>query len=401
MPNVDGVGSSAHAPAPGQPAVTTAHETNRLRGEVAFRLLVEAVADYAIFLIDPTGHVLTWNPGAERIKGYRSSEIVGQHFSRFYGPEDREADRPGHLLAIAARDGRVEDEGWRVRKDGTRFWADVAITALRDEAGQPYAFAKVTRDLTERRAAEERERQLLVEQRARAVAEDSLRARDRFLSIASHELRTPVASLQLAVEALGRAQSAGRLDEARLERSLARMANSTQRLASLMDELLNVSRLTTEAGELTLVPTDLTQLTAEVIARFHDAAATRVRLEGPPSLVVPGDASRLDQVITNLVDNALKYSSAPAEVLVTLADRPDGALISVTDAGIGIGAGGDQLFAAFGRGDNAEHVQGLGLGLFICHSIVQRHGGTIAIVGRDDGPGATVRVWLPRPGTAT
>jgi PAS domain S-box-containing protein len=346
----------------------SAPTADRLRGEVAFRLLVEAVSDYAIFLLDPTGHVLTWNRGAERIKGYRATEIIGQHFSRFYIPEDRAADRPGHLLAAASRAGRVEDEGWRVRKDGTRFWANVMIT---------------------------------VEQRARAVAEDALQARDRFLTIASHELKTPVASLQLAVEALDHARSAGTLDDARMDRALTRMAQSTKRLASLVDELLNVSRLTTEGDELILVPTDLTQLTEEVIARFHDAFASRVRFEAPGSIMVPADASRLDQVLTNLIDNALKYSSEPDEVLVALADRPDGALITVTDAGIGMDVTDDRLFHAFGRGENAEHVQGMGLGLFISQRIVQRHGGTIEIARRSEGPGTVVRVSLPRPGAAT
>lgn len=119
-----------------------------------FRLLVESVVDYAIFLLTPDGHIASWNPGAERVKGYTSYEIIGQHFERFYPPEDRESGRPGRLLAIAREFGRVEDEGWRVRKDGTRFWADVVITALHDQAGELRGFAKITRDLTEHRQAE-------------------------------------------------------------------------------------------------------------------------------------------------------------------------------------------------------------------------------------------------------
>jgi PAS domain S-box-containing protein len=351
-----------------------------LQGEVAFRLLVDAVADYAIFLLDPDGNVLSWNRGAERIKGYRSVEIVGQHFSRFYTPEDRADDRPSRLLGLAALHGRVEDEGWRVRKDGTRFWANVILTALRDESGEPYAFAKITRDLTERRAAE-----------------DALRARDRFLSIASHELKTPVASLQLGIESLENARSTGRLDGARLQSSLGRISNSTRRLTSLVDELLDVSRLTNESEALVLEPTDLTELTREVIARFHDAAATRVRLDATGAIVIPADASRLDQVLTNLIDNALKYSSAPAEVLVVLGTEPRGARITVTDSGIGLDIAADRVFRAFGRGENAENVQGLGLGLYIAHHIVERHGGRIDIARRTDGPGTLVTVWLPRP----
>ncbi len=197
-----------------------------LRGEVAFRLLVDAVVDYAIFLLGPDGTVLTWNLGAQRIKGYAADEIIGSHFSRFYTPEDRAGGRPQMLLEKATRTGRFEDEGWRMRKDGSRFWADVVITALQDAPGMPpHAFVKITRDLTERRAAEDQRRTLEAEQRARAAAEEALAVRDRFLSIASHELKTPVASLQISADALLRARDQDELDEARLDRGLRRIAD--------------------------------------------------------------------------------------------------------------------------------------------------------------------------------
>jgi PAS domain S-box-containing protein len=128
-------------------------------GASLYRLLVDSVRDYAIFALDPQGHVLTWNLGAERIKGYAPEEIIGRHFSAFYPPDDIAAGKPAHGLAAAARDGRYETEGWRLRKDGSRFWADVVITALRDEHGVLVGYAKVTRDLTERRAAQEALRQ--------------------------------------------------------------------------------------------------------------------------------------------------------------------------------------------------------------------------------------------------
>ena len=366
-----------------------------LRGEVAFRLLVESVQDYAIFLIGPDGRVLTWNLGAQRIKGYTADEIVGQHFSAFYTPEDREAGRPTMLLGLAAENGRVEDEGVRVRKDGTRFFADVVLTALLDDQGKPYAYAKVTRDMTERRAAEERERQLLGEQQARAAAEEALQARDRFLGIASHELKTPVASLQLATEALSRARDLGRLDEARLATGLQRMANATRRLASLVNELLDVSRLTSQNTQFEPSPTELTSMTAEVIARFADLGGSgRVRLEAGGPTWVMADVARLDQVITNLVDNALKYSSAPSPVVVRIEAADGGVAISVTDEGIGLDIPPERMYEAFGRGPNAEHVQGMGLGLFIARQIVERHGGRISGSARPHN-GTAFTVWLP------
>lgn len=366
-------------------------------GEEVFRLLIEAVQDYAIFLLSADGHVLTWNRGAERAKGYDANEIIGQHFSVFYTPDERAAERPAHLLRQAASRGTVEDEGWRMRKDGTRFWADVVLTALRDPEGRLYGFAKVTRDLTERRAAEQQEQTLLIEQRARAAAEEALLARNRFLGIASHELKTPVASLQLAAESILRARDLGRLDQARLGTGLWRILTATRRLGSLVDELLDVSSLTSDAFPTNRGPTNVVALVAEVIARFADAGEGRVRLDAPAAVTIEADASRLDQVVTNLVDNALKYSGAEDPVEVAIGDERDGATITVTDRGIGLDeASQSRLFEAFSRGDNAVHVQGLGLGLFISHQIVERHGGRIEATAGHDGIGSRFRVWLPK-----
>lgn len=369
-----------------------------VRGEVAFRLLVEAVADYAIFLLGPDGRVLTWNLGAQRIKGYTADEIVGQHFSRFYTEPDREAGRPAFLLGRASEEGRVEDEGWRVRKDGTRFWADVVITALRERAGAPpYAFAKITRDLTERRAAEEQQRNLHAEQRARVAAEEALAARDRFLSIASHELRTPVASLQLATEAMLRAREQGRLDDDRLGTGLDRILHATLRLGELMAELLDVSRLTSGPQPVRRERTDMVALVRDVASRFaeHD---DRIRLTAPAQAWIEIDPARVDQVVTNLLDNALKYSAADEPVDVALLDGEKAVEVRVMDRGIGLDEPTkDRIFEAFGRGANAEHYQGIGLGLFISQQIVARHGGRIEATARPDGPGAIFSVTLPRP----
>jgi hypothetical protein len=372
-----------------------------VRGEVAFRLLVEAVEDYAIFLLAPDGRILTWNLGAQRIKGYIADEIIGQHFSRFYTPEEQEAGRPATLLGWAAEYGRYEDEGWRVRKDGTRFWANVILTALRDETGEPYAFAKITRDLTERRAAEERERALLVEREARSAAEEALRARDRFLSIASHELKTPAASLSLTVESLERARAGGRLDDERLTAGLARLATATDRLGILVDELLDVSRLSAGRIEFRHESIDLVALASDVIGRFTMAdERPRIRLVGGDEAWVSGDASRLDQVVTNLVDNAVKYSDAGAPVELEVAKADGGVTLAVRDRGLGLDdEASARLFEAFGRGLNTEHIPGLGLGLFISHQIVERHGGRIEARARADGHGSEFTMWLPA-GTA-
>jgi len=366
--------------------------------ELAFRLLVDAVQDYAIFLLSTEGRVLTWNRGAERIKGYSAAEIIGQHFSLFYTPEERAAGRPMMLLGQAADRGRFEDEGWRVRKDGTWFWADVIVTALYDSNGVPYAYAKVTRDLTERRAAEEQRRQLLAEQRARTAAEEALIARERFLSIASHELKTPVASLRLSAEALLHARAADRLDDERLTIGLERILTSSHRLGALVEELLDISRLTAGVLPIHPVPIDLVDLASEVIDRFVDTGVgDRIRLVADSPVVIEADPSRVDQVLTNLIDNALKYSEPPSEVEVTISERPDVVEIAVADRGMGIDdVTASRMFEAFGRGDAVDHVAGLGLGLHIAQQVVDLHGGAITAASRTDGGGAIVTAQLPR-----
>ena len=370
-------------------------------GEEVFRLLVEAVEDYAIFLLAPDGQILTWNAGAQRAKGYRADEIIGKHFSVFYTPNERDAGRPMWLLGQAAKLGKVEDEGWRVRKDGTRFWADVILTALRDSSGALQGFAKVTRDLTERRRAQQQQERLLVERHARAAAEDALKVRDRFLSIASHELKTPVATLQLAAENLLRAAEQGRLDETRIANGTRRILRSTQRLTALVHELLDVSLLSSDHAPIVRRPTDIVALLTEVVARFADAVGEdRIVVEAPPTLTISADASRLDQVVTNLIDNALKYSAPDQQIQVCLNEEPERIELVVADRGIGLDEAAEaRLFGAFSRGANTTHVPGLGLGLFITHQIVERHNGRIEGKASADGVGAVFRVWLPKEAT--
>src|SRR5437868_156001 len=153
-----------------------------------FRLLVESVKDYAIFKLDTGGRIATWNLGAERIKGYKADEIIGKHFSIFYPPEDVAAGKTERELEIASREGRFEEEGWRIRKDGSRMWANVTITALRNQEGELIGFAKVTRDLTERREAEENRRTLAAEKAALAEKAKIHEFQERFLAILGHDL---------------------------------------------------------------------------------------------------------------------------------------------------------------------------------------------------------------------
>src|SRR5215813_10987598 len=277
--------------------------------EERFRALVSSVKDYAIFMLDPSGRIESWNKGAEQTKGYAADEIIGEHMSRFYTPEDLARGLPSTLLAQAERDGRVESEGWRVRKDGTRFWADVVITALVDDRGELMGYAKVTRDLTERLRAQEEQLRL-------AHAEEAVRLRDEFLSIAAHELRTPLSAVQLQLQALLEWPEGL---TPRVRTKVERACRSGERLVALVDALLDVSRIS--SGNLTLNPTafDLNEAVREVVERLREHAQragseVTIRSDGP--LEGAWDRLRIEQVVTNLLSNALKYAAASAVELV-------------------------------------------------------------------------------------
>src|SRR5437588_8283094 len=209
-----------------------------------FALLAQAATEYAIFTLDTEGFITSWNPGAERLKGYTRDEILGQHFSRFYPPEDIERGKPEHLLAIAVAQGSVEDEGWRVRKDGTRFWGDIVITALRDSDGQLTGFGKVTKDLTDRKRNEDSlcevlEREREVATRLRAMD----KTKDEILSVVAHDLRGPLTVLDGLLETLDDGWDALSSDDKR--DAVRRMAGSTARLRTLVDAVMDVTRIDT------------------------------------------------------------------------------------------------------------------------------------------------------------
>ena len=362
-------------------------EEQRLQEEHRFRALVETARDYAIFMLDAAGRVATWNEGAQRIKGYTAEEIIGQHFSKFYMDEDIRSGKCELELEGALRVGRFEDEGWRIRKDGSRFWANVVIAPLYDRAGAHIGFSKITRDLTERRAAELDRVQL-------ARTQEALRLRDEFLSIASHELRTPIAALKLQIDSL-RHQSSN-LDPKQLAK-LERADRNTQRLTDLVTTLLDVSRIS--QGKLTLVPErlQLAALVDEVIDRLHESAHEArcvVVAELDPTLYGAWDPLRIGQVISNLLSNAFKYAPGSQIDVVLVRDGSE-ALLRVGDRGPGIAREHlERIFERFERAVPARNYGGLGLGLYVAREIVIAHGGTIRAHNREGG-GAGLEVRLP------
>ena len=274
--------------------------------------MVDAVREYAIFMLDTEGHVTSWNVGAERAKGWTAAEVIGQHFRIFYPPEQQEARHPEHELEVAAREGVYQEEGWRVRKDGSRFWAFVTITKITDEDGQHIGFAKVTRDHTERMQMLEQRGQYadaLAEantrlERANAELAAAAEEQSRFLAITAHELRSPVGVLSASGRMLG--ENWERLDDAEREELLAGMQSSAGVLQRLLGDLLTTSRLQAATLALDLAERDLSEVLAPALQRLriaHPDAVIESELGAGVRAVV--DADRLAQIVDNLVANAV------------------------------------------------------------------------------------------------
>jgi PAS domain S-box-containing protein len=364
--------------------------------EERFRLLVTSVADYGIFMLDPAGRVASWNEGAQRIKGYTAEEIIGQHFSVFYPPERVAEGFPQHELEVAAREGRYEDEGWRVRKDGSRFWANVVITALRKRHGELVGFAKVTRDLTERHAAEARR---LADARRVAAAEAANRAKGEFLAAMSHELRTPLNAIggyaDLLLEGVrGPVNDAQRADLERIKRS-------QQHLLTVITDLLNYSRI--EAGQITYDIAAVPVVTMiDTVAAMIEPQALRKGLAFergpcPPQAVARVDRARAEQILLNLLTNAVKFTPDGGRVVVTCAQHDGRVALRVHDTGPGVPP--DKLEAIFepfvqlGRALNSPH-DGVGLGLAISRDLARAMGGDLSAASAP-GAGATFTLVLP------
>jgi PAS domain S-box-containing protein len=344
--------------------------------EEGFRLMVESVTDAAIVMLDSEGCVVSWNSGAERIKGYRAEEIVGQHFSRFYPPHDIELGVPQRDLD-AAVEGRREVEGWRVRKDGSTFWANVVFTAIRDPAGNARGFAKLTRDQTERRQVEETLTQ------AKKAAEKANLAKSDFLSSMSHELRSPLNAI------LGFAQlmeSDPSTVEPLHQRSIAQILRAGWYLLELINEILDLAQIESGRMSLSREPTSLEEVVLECQAMIEPQAKLAGLRMTFPTFEVPtfvlADRIRLKQILINLLSNAVKYNQPKGAVVVECRGRGPGRLrISVKDSGAGLAPEQlAQLFQPFNRlGQASGTVQGTGIGLVMAKRLVELMGGVIGV----------------------
>lgn len=333
--------------------------------------LISQVVDYAIIRLDPEGVIQTWNLGAERVEGYTAAEAIGSSFSMFYTDEDRRAGLPLQLLAEARDRGRVEHTGWRVRKDGSRFWGDAVITAIHDSEGQVTGFAKVTRDRTDAKALEE--------------------AQDAFYAAFNHDFRTPISAIKGFAEAIRDADADARGN------MIDRVEANADRLLTMVEGLVLFA--SQRAGDTSMLLTDI-DIAKVARSAVRDLAPAlepeRVHIDGEPVAPARANGAAMHRVVTNLVVNALRYSPPGSPVKVTFgALRPGRVQMSVSDRGRGIHPEDvETILDEYVRGRLAEEDGGTGLGLASVRRLVAQQRGTVSIDSKL-GVGTTVAVELP------
>jgi PAS domain S-box-containing protein len=361
------------------------NEERLRRSEERFRLLLEGVEDYAIYMLDPEGRVTSWNAGAERITGYSAAEIIGHSFERFYPPEDVTLGRPADELRRALLNRRAEDHGWRLRKDGTRYWAEVVVTSLLDGEGRLRGFAKVTRDLSEQKRIES------LEEQGRNLTE--------FMAMLAHELRNPLAPIRNALGIMNVSkESSPQIAWARdvIERQ-------TSHLSRLVDDLLDVSRITRGKMRMQGAPMDVSVALHRALESSRPLIDSRrhnlhLKLPAEP-LTVNGDDVRLTQVFLNLLNNAAKYTPEGGEIRLEARYKGGDVVVSVRDNGVGIAPQMlENVFDLFTQGERTidRAAGGLGIGLTLARRIVALHGGTVVARSAGVGAGAEFVVSLPR-----
>lgn len=354
--------------------------------EERLRLMTSCVKDYAIIMLDPSGLVMTWNEGAQSLKGYREDEMLGQSTAIFYTPEEIAQDKPAHLLQVASQQGRCEDEGWRVRKDGSRFYADVILTTMHDSSGKLIGFTKITRDVTERKKAEAEIQRLnnSLEQQVReqtAELQAANRELESFAYAIAHDLRAPLRAMSGFSLALVEDFGATLDPEARSY--LDQIVIGSRRMGDLVDGLLTLSRST--QGELQRDEIDISGLAERVMTELVRAEPNRqVSWEVEPGLRARGDARMLEAAMRNLLGNAWKYtaSTLAAKICFYSQQISKEKLLCVKDNGAGFDmAHAGKLFQPFQRLHRQEEFTGIGIGLATVQRIIHRHGGEIHAEG--------------------
>tara|TARA_R110002020_G_scaffold222447_4_gene431246 strand:- start:1808 stop:2935 length:1128 start_codon:yes stop_codon:yes gene_type:complete len=365
--------------------------TKNLQSEYRFQRMIEEVQDYAIILLDNKGNIQNWNKGAEVIKGYTENEILGKNFSVFYQQEDRENGLPCKLITEARINGRAKHEGWRVRKDGSKFWGNIVITALHDENGLVIGFTKVTRDLTERKLSEEQK-----ERDAKSI-ELKNKQLEEFAYVTSHDLQEPIRKIRAFID-LARQ---GLDDKENLEIYLKKIDTSAEKMIRLIKDILTFSVISQE--QLGFVDIDLNEVIQGIMSEFEVLIAEKhAKIEVSNLPIIQGSPVQIHQLFSNLISNSLKFNTGEPRIIIqtTFNDevanaslKSSGYIITVADNGIGFDQKyADQAFEPFKR--LTSGFSGTGIGLAICKRILEKHGGSITIQSKV-GIGTTFTIFLP------
>lgn len=349
-----------------------------------FRLVVEAIEDYAIYMLDPDGLIESWSPGAERLKGYRADEVLGRSYSIFFRPQDVAEGVPTRQLTRARLHGKTEDEGWRVRKDGSAFWANIIVSRILDDDGRLLGYAKITRDVTERMRLRELER--------------SLQRMDEFIAMLGHELRNPLGPIRYTSSLI---QERGNFDAKQIaawgihDRQLAL-------LTRLLDGLLDVGRVT--SGKLRISPARISFKTiveqaVETFSSDLERLGRELKIFCPDEEIwVNADELRITQVVQNLLSNAIKFTLPGGRIELRVAVCEGRLHVEVEDDGLGMDpATIDGLFRLFAQGQvqRESHQPGLGIGLALSRTIIEMHGGVIEGASAGRNMGSVFRFELP------
>jgi len=357
-----------------------------------FHILVDSVEEYAIYMLDPSGNVVTWNRGAQKIKGYTAEEIIGKNFACFYTSEDVAVDKPQHNLREAERRGTIREQGLRIRKDGSTFEAEVVLTALRDTNGNVRGYSKVTRDLTDQIRSRELEAEKIAAQKAS-------KAKDDFLAALSHELRTPLTPALAAATYLE--DNAAKLPPEFAE-DVQMIKRNVQLQAKLIDDLLDLARITRGKLHLDLESCDAHSIIRNAIETASSAIASK-KLKISTKLhakehCIWADCIRLQQVFWNLINNAVKFTPQGGQIAIRTYNDEGGRFhLDIADNGIGIEPERlASLFRPFEQADSSVTRQfgGLGLGLAISKHLVDLHHGKIEAESRGRSFGATFKMTL-------
>lgn len=369
-----------------------AEEELRL-GEERMRLVAESTHDFAIIILDDHGAITDWNTGAELIFGYTKDEVLGAYYDFIFSPEDRSSGMPESELRAAREHGRGEDERWHVRKDGSRFYCSGEITQLQSDSLQGYV--KIARDLTGHKRTQDEQRQRLIETQTKS------HLKDEFFAVMSHELKHPLNLIQLNAELLRRLPATKAAVPA--IKAVNTICEAVSSQARIIDDLLDVARVRTGKLKLKKQPIDLIRTLQDIHSVvLADGHRRHVTLQTPSDhgpLIVDVDPTRIEQVIWNLVNNALKFTPEGGEVQLVLSRSEGGAQLDVIDSGIGLADDSlEKIFDLFGQAENQHQThqrEGLGIGLSLVRQLVEAHEGSVSVHSKGLGFGCTFSIWLP------